>query len=485
MDNLDLMMTLQAYKEGRPIQKGNTMRVDISEPENALLISFLRMGGESTPWGIAVKKPDGDLKVFSVPDPRKRTELSLMLRQFWRYLREQIESFKFLDDSDHFQIWLPNSSHLDMFHYLALRYIFTKYEPEGPEFRGMASDLRGLGRFCNWVFQESQRPGQTTIVLATQALKESFFFPADNLRQAHLGFLLSWLRDDVDKAERFALAEEAEKVSISATLAPEIESDFLEKLVAAYGGHETPQAAKDKASGSISKVLSRELVNRVDLVERAYNLLMDDERDFNPGLDDLRKASKSDFAYSYTRIEGEIADGGTPFIKGVETDKSYKAAVRGYLEKEEASTVASNALLPYDEYLQQKAISAGDAIEGELVLVEKTKVGRATYIRWEIHGTDINPLRIREGNTVYFSGLPKSSLVLDEVEALDGGRIYRLSVLSPKTTRGGFDMADKKLEGQTVLLFSKPYVGSLFGKFKVIFKPDLPGDWLLKRVSGK
>lgn len=485
MDNLDLLMTLQAYREGRPIPKGDTMRVDIADAQNTLQIAFVRMGGESTPWGIAIKKPDGVLKVFTVPDPRKRTELSVMLRQFWRYLRDQLESFKYQDDSDHFQIWLPNSSHLDMFHYLALRYIYTKHEPEGAEFRGMASELRGLARFCNWVFQESQRPGQTTVVLATQALKESFFFPADNLRQAHLGFLLSWLRDDIDSEERFRLAQEEEKIPISATLAPEVEKDFLEKPVSIYGRHDTPADTKKWASSNIAKVITKELETRVSLVERTYHLLLDDERDFNPGLDSLRKESKSDFDYNYIRVEGLIADGETPFIKGVETDNSYKVAVRGFLEKEEASTIASNALLPYDEYLKQKAISAGDAIEGRLVRIEKIKNGRSTFINWEIRGSDVNPLRIREGNTVYLSELPNSALTLEEIEPEEGGRVYRLSVKSPKTTKGGFDMAAKKLEGQTVLLFAKPYTGSKWGKFKVINKPDLPGDWLLKRVSGK
>ena len=485
MDNLDLLMTLQAYREGRPVPKGDTMRVDIADVENTLQIAFVRMGGESTPWGIAVKKPQGELKIFTVPDPRKRTELSVMLRQFWRYLRDQLESFKYLDGSDHFQIWLPNSSHLDMFHYLALRYIYTKYEPEEAEYRGMASDLRGLGRFCNWVFQESQRPGQATVVLATQALKESFFFPADGLRQAHLGFLLSWLRDDLSKEERINLAQEAEKLPISATLAPEVEADFLERPVAIYGAPDKSPNSKQRASESIAKVIGRELENRIILVEKAYNLLLDDNRDFNPGLEDLRKASKSDFDYNYIRVEGLIADGEQPFIRGVETDKSYKVAVRAYLEKEEASTVAENALLPHDSYLKQKAISSGDAIEGELVRVEKTKEGRKTFISWEIKGSDVNPLRIREGNTVYFSELPKSSLTLDEVEPSEGSRVYRLTVKSPKTTKGGFDMAAQTLEGQTILLFAKPFVGAKWGKFKVINKPDLPGEWLLKKVSGK
>src|SRR5205823_1711129 len=97
-----------------------------------------------------------------------------------------------LGKKSHPQIWLPNASHLEMFHSLALRYLWTKFEIEDETKESnfeRINALRSLGRISNYLFMVAQLPGQTQVVLGSTALKDAFCFPADDIRQSHLGFL--------------------------------------------------------------------------------------------------------------------------------------------------------------------------------------------------------------------------------------------------------------------------------------------------------
>ena len=88
------------------------------------------------------------------------------------------------------QIWVPNGSHVQMLHMLNLRYTFAQAgDPE------RAAALRSLGRLSGYLFREAVRLGQATIIDSTAALQEAFTFPADDLRQQHVGFLLGSAQD--------------------------------------------------------------------------------------------------------------------------------------------------------------------------------------------------------------------------------------------------------------------------------------------------
>src|SRR5438128_12136648 len=100
------------------------------------------------------------------------------------------------------QIWLPNSSHLDMLHHLAYAYTFTQAGSD-------SATLRAVGRLCSWLFREAHRPGEQHVAVATAALRQAFTFPAQLSRQGHLGYLLAWLATNGGRSEQQAAAEEA------------------------------------------------------------------------------------------------------------------------------------------------------------------------------------------------------------------------------------------------------------------------------------
>ena len=103
------------------------------------------------------------------------------------------------------QLWVPNPSHVSMLHLLSYRYTFARRgEP------ARMAMLNALGRAAGWAFAEAQRAGQASVIDATAALRGAFEFPADDLRQHHLGFLLALLEDAPSRAERFQRAEQAE-----------------------------------------------------------------------------------------------------------------------------------------------------------------------------------------------------------------------------------------------------------------------------------
>ena len=74
------------------------------------------------------------------------------------------------------QLWLPNPSHLDMLHFLNYTYTFTKF---GDTDRAML--LNKLGRLMGWLFREAHRPGQITVMVATDGLREAYSFPAEDI----------------------------------------------------------------------------------------------------------------------------------------------------------------------------------------------------------------------------------------------------------------------------------------------------------------
>ena len=120
------------------------------------------------------------------------------------------------------QLWLPNASHVEMLHHLRYAYTFArKGEPERVEL------LNAVGRAAGWLFREFNRPGQIAVMAASQALKESFVFPCEDVRQGHLGYLLAWLETRGTRETRLVAAAEAEKRSISTALVPALEKDEL------------------------------------------------------------------------------------------------------------------------------------------------------------------------------------------------------------------------------------------------------------------
>ncbi len=207
MSEFQLFQRLEAFKLGRAINRTEKLTVQRAADNEVLSVAFVRMGGESVPWGIAFKSPNTQPEYFICPDPRKRTELAQTIKEFGERF---IPKFNQILSYTSPQIWLPNSSHLDMLHFIALRYLWTKHDIPGEEIPGRSSSkLREVGRLANFLFYISQREGQTLVNISTDVLRSMYTYPADDLRQAHLGFLLAWHNHSNDYTENLKSASKS------------------------------------------------------------------------------------------------------------------------------------------------------------------------------------------------------------------------------------------------------------------------------------
>jgi hypothetical protein len=487
-----LLQRLEAYQLGRPLPIGEYLQTCSVPSEATFFVTFVRMGGESTPWGVAYRQGNAKPKVFWAPDPRKRTELSRALAEFSKaFCADWSSAAKKLGKKAHPQLWVPNQSHLDIFHSLALRYLFTRFEIEEDtkeQNQERITALQALGRLSNYIFMTSQLPGQTQIVSASSALKSAYCFPADDLRQAHLGFLLAWLKTSGDRAKRARAAAVAEGTPISVSIDPRIERAELLKPVDSYSDGSLQEATRKMAVQSIGQVIERELLVRMATLESAFDCLKKDGREPNPGLAKLAEKTSELFQREFVEIEEKVAKGEKVWIPNPDTDLEPAQAARRYFSRDEMQTLADSELLKYDGEIQRGAIAEGSALEGRLVRISKTKVGKGVRIEWALETSDEFPLRIREGDALYLSDLEDSELVVETItsDLKTQKRTFVLSVEKPKTTKGGFDMADSNLKKrEQILLLPKPFVGILFRKLASIFNKEKPGQWVFEKLANR
>lgn len=479
----DMTKVLDAWRAGKPFPKGSTILTPQAPQNQVAFVAFVRMGGESVPWGMAIKPANGRVptKCFVVPDPRKRTDLALTLRKFGKFLCKWLEQDTSGKDWPHPQIWLPNPAHLEMLHGLALRYVWTRFTPEGMSDKH-AEELRQMGRAANWLFFESQHPGQTAVVTATDALKACHYFPADNLRQAHLGFLLAWLENQGSRRERQLAATIAEQESISPTLNPSVESGGLEKLVLKFGDKSTPEDVKNSCAEKIISTIESELTRRINLIEKAYLILNNDERAINPGFHELAEETRTRMNNDFLQNEIRARSGESIFVPNPDTDGNPRKAAEIFMEREKSGSGAKSKLLKYDSELQGIAISSGDAVSAVVTNIDHKKEGRKNIISWTIESDGNFPLRLRIGDRVSVNSLSENVLTIQNIDTVKNRREITLLVNSPKTARGGLDMAAASRLGSELLFIKHEISIPLFRKFRNLRSKDARGSWVGEEI---
>ncbi len=496
MNTDEIVRRLAAFHQGRPLPLGKTMHFPVARQEDILIVAFARMGGESLPWGIGYGHPNTSPTILTVPEPRNRDLVAemaaqlapVLLKHFWH---PDSGSSRVTDPQQVLplrQVWLPNPTHLDMLHFLAYTYTFTKWGEPARVVR-----LNALGRLSNWLFQEAHRPGQVVTMVATETLRESFTFPAETTRQGHLGFLLAWLEAKGGREARLTAASAAERLPIATTLDPEFERSKLEPVVQRHNdaSRSGDERAAKAAVLELSRRLEPELRRRFELTQRAIQILKSDKRPLNAGVAQLITASHDELWSQYLRLELKRSDGdgGPLFVPSPETDRHPAAAASRYMAHEASADLHAAALLHHDVELQSQAIAAGDAFRGRITAVRDEGQGRATRPIWTIESEQKTPLRLREGSDVCVAGLPNRTGRVRSITALPN-RGYRFDVeitglkTTPRTDLGQ-DVriaSDPKLKG-TVVTFVKPSMEGLSRRrsFRV-WKKDGPGAWLTHGV---
>jgi hypothetical protein len=389
------------------------------------------------------------------------------------------------------QIWLPNASHVDMLHHMAYAYTFArKGDPE------RISLLNALGRAAGWLFREFNRPGQMTVMAASEALKESFTFPSEDIRQGHLGYLLAWLETQGGRENRLAAAAKAEEQSISTTLNPAIERDTLDDLVETYrvADREGKTTTAKRVATEIEVLLEAELLRRFELTVRAIKYLRKDDRPDNAGIDELLKDGFASHWFEYMRTERSLSDDPSAkvFIPSPETDRQPTYAAENYFRQQESEDRREMLLLEDDLEMQAEACAVGDAIHGKINRVWDEGTGKRTVPVWEVVSDGELATKIRKNQQMFVAGLRKRKGRVRGVALRAGKTVFEVEITSlttvPNSNPGGRipRASSPLLKGATVTLLAGALEGIQRLKRSKLREPAAPGAWLTdSKPAGK
>jgi hypothetical protein len=411
--SLETIFRLRAWKEGKPLRHGEKINVFVADDDDLMVIAFLRMGGESRPWGVAFGNCGTKPKVLTVPDGRNRTLVADMMAEFgstllgfFRHPKYSMESPENYETDSPRQIWLPGPTHVEMLHFLALAYARTRFQREDLEL------LQSLGNLANCLYIEQQRPGQQTVISAVAALRGAYYFPSAAIRQAHLGHLLGWLNGGTSRDQRLDAATAAEDLSVATTLDPEIERKTLEPEVERWNEarkNEDQNAMKVSAT-AIHRSLTKELERRWQLTCDSIQQLRDDRRSQNRGLNELVKSGKSKFHKLWGEQVLHECERELPYWPNVYTDRHPRTSARRFISRNAESEEERFHLVHGDRELQREELAAGHGVIATVVRVDTSRK------HWLLKYSYPDPPTLNAGKKLVLAGLQSMKLIVDEVD---------------------------------------------------------------------
>lgn len=428
---------LQAWEAGQPLPRYDTVHRALVAPDQTMIVAFVRMAGESRPWGIAWGTADAEPTIRSVPDGRVRDDVAELAAAFAEDLLEHMRVHNWTYDpvakdaepGDLRQIWLPNGQHIAMLHQLSYTYSQTR-------FGGANQDiLRALGRLAGWMFRDTARAGNQHVVSASGLLGELFVFPAQDARTAHLGFQLAWLTGPDGRVGRLAAAGDAEQLTVSPTMDPSLERDDLSELVEAWQAARRAEAGADEPAGAIATILGAELRRRWDLTEATYRLVTADPRPVNAGVAELVRKAHGEFWFQHQRIELKLSDPsqGPAFVAHPETDFHGSSAASRYLFHAAADEAHAGLLVHDDPALFTEAERDGHAFRATVIEVSDVSSGRTTIPQWRLRLDPSRPNRLRESARLVPYGSRGHEATIVEIEVTDTDLFVTLHWTTRKT----------------------------------------------------
>ena len=472
---LETIRRLQAWSAGKPIERGEVVNVHVADDANLMVVAFVRMGGESRPWGVALGTLDSDPVFFTVPDGRNRQLVGDMMVEVADHLLSHFEHPGWSetgpseDGIDNFrQIWLPGPTHVEMLHYLAAAYARTRWE------RDDVDTLRALGNLCNALFIESQRPGQQTVVSATSALRTCWVFPTANVRQGHLGHLLAWLRGARGANARLEAALEAERRSMATVLNPEDERRMLEPHVTRWT--EARRAGDTKVMATEAKKIDAELrkglKERWEATAEAARIIATDHRAWNPGLGILVMDSVKQMFRSWGDRAIREEAGEEPYWPNVFTDNNPRAAGAAFQRRIAHDEKARHFLVHGDRELQREELAAGHGVACKVVNIG-TK-GATWKVTWSHPALPT----LKEGDELSIAGAPEMKLKVVDADIDATTLILAPGWKRAKAQHGDLGLApdDPRWRNRNLVLLDSPAFGLAERKAKTASRHFGPND---------
>jgi hypothetical protein len=491
MNSREVVQRIRAYHKGQPLPRGATIHRHIAVDHDLLIVAFVKMGGESRPWGVAWGHPGQAPSFSTVPEARDRDLVAGMMTSFAPALLEHLYCPEFTkrtprqeeDLKPLRQVWLPNGSHLDMVHQLAYAYTFTKWGDD------LKARLNALGRASNWLYREANRPGSQHVQVGTDALRSAFSFPAENARQGHLGFLLAWLTAKGERRQRLDAALGEERQSIATSMDPEVERKKLEPALERWKAAQErgDERSMQQNAADIDVALREELARRFHLVETAISLLRNDKRRENAGVAELVSRAIKEQWRQYTQTELRIAkiEDGPIFIPSVETDRYPAAAGARFLAQEASQDLLESALIHHDADLLAEAISDGEAFSGIIEKVTDEGSGRSVVPIWLVRAPSGQHLKLRGGSHVCVIGVPNRDGVIRDIRETETGELlFEVEIRNLKTTPRNatgklrIPAADQRWAGEPIAFCKSSAAGIAERKSMKIWRKDVPGAWV-------
>lgn len=411
--SLETIRRLHSWHAGKPLPRGEVLNVHVADDDDIYIVSFLRMGGESRPWGIAFGALSEQPTVLTVPEGRNRTLVGDMVAQFAPSLLEFFRHPEFSAEGPAAstshplrQLWMPGHSHIEMLQYLAAAYARTQWE------RDDVDTLHALGNLANCLFIESQRPGQQTVMSATEALRRSFVFPTAPVRQGHLAHLLAWLRGGNTRNSRLEAARLAESVSVATVVQPDIERLRLQPHVASWNqfiaeGDVSQAAVEEK---KVHGVLEEELLIRWNLTKDAIDTLRRDSRIPNMGLSMLCDDTKRSFYSAWGERAMNEAAGVPVYWPNVFTDYSPRSAGFAYQMRITDDQKARSALIHGDKQLQQEELAKGHGLVCTVTKIDPVEP------HWIARWTFPDAPTVKAGDSLVIAGASGCELEILELD---------------------------------------------------------------------
>ena len=400
MTTRDVARKLLAWQAGAPLPRFNTLHHAIAPPTQTLVAAFVRMAGESRPWGIAWGPVGSPPRLESVPDGRVRDDVAVLCADFAEDLLAHMRVHNWTYDpigqeaaADELrQVWIPNGLHLAILHQMNYTYSQTKFGGANQEI------LQALGRLAGWMFRDTSRTGHQHVIDASQALAHAYVFPAQDTRTAHLGYQLAWLTALSDRNGRMEAATAAEQLTVSPTMDPSLERDDLARLVEQWQAGRREGDPPPDIEAEIAETLATELDRRWRLTEQAYLLLADGTLPVNPGVDALAAQAHNEFWNQHQRIELRQNDPtqGPAFIAHPETDFHGSAAASRYLIHASCVEGHDSHLVHDDGQLLLDALWKGRALRSTVSEVIDRGTGRKTIPVWTVRVESNSPHSFRE-----------------------------------------------------------------------------------------
>ena len=398
MSTREVVRRLRAFESGQPAPRYSTLHKVISR--KALLVCFLRMAGETRPWAVIYGTPESEPKFLFVPDGRNRNAIDEMIEEFARDVLSHFRVVGFFDsietetpDVDIEQLWIPNSSHLDMLAYI--NYSYWRRPKDAEE--DSASNV--LSRFAGWLVREANHAGQQKLVDASSLMRESFVFPVDDMSALSLEAQEAWFKAGNYK-KRLLSARSAGDRSLGITMDVDVELE-LQNYIEDVNESRKRQSTDPIAEGHIRTVLFQQALYRWEALKNSYLRLLKDERPFNSGLFELVADTQKRFESDVQRQERQQADPekGPAFIPHPETDFHGSAAAAAYYMRQASESKFLPVMIHGDRELLKEAIASGHAIHTRVVKVIVEKVGNYSDIYWVVRVAATDEFRMNSGET--------------------------------------------------------------------------------------